>query len=40
MIDVVIPAHEKDIDTLDVCIDAIRANVKDVRRIIVASKYK
>ena len=40
MIDVVIPAHEKDIDTLDLCIDAIRANVKDVRRIIVVSKYK
>ena len=40
MIDVVIPAHKKDIDTLDLCIDGIRNNVKDVRRIIVVSKDK
>ena len=40
MIDVVIPAHKKDIDTLDLCIDGIRKNVKDVRRIIVVSKEK
>ena len=40
MIDVVIPAHKKDVDTLDLCIDGIRNNVKDVRRIIVVSKDK
>ena len=38
MIDVIIPAHKKDIDTLDLCINGIRNNVKDVRRIIVVSK--
>ena len=38
MIDVVIPSHEKDRDTLDFCIDHIRENVKDVDRIIVVSK--
>ena len=40
MIDVVIPAHKKDIDTLDACINGIRNNVKNVRRIIVVSKEK
>lgn len=40
MIDVIIPAHKKDIETLDLCIDGIRKNVKDVRRIIVISKEK
>jgi len=40
MIDVVIPAHKKDTDTLDLCIEGIRTNVKDVRRIIVVSKEK
>ena len=40
MIDAVIPAHKKDIDTLDLCIDGIRDNVKDIRRIIVVSKEK
>jgi|TARA_X000001388_G_scaffold25909_1_gene18121 hypothetical protein len=40
MIDVVIPAHRKDVDTLDLCIDGIRKNVKNVRRIIVVSKEK
>ncbi len=40
MIDAVIPAHEKDKDTLDLCIKGIRENVKDIRRIIVVSKYK
>ena len=40
MIDVIIPTHKKDIDTLDLCIDGIRNNVKDVRRIIVVSKDK
>lgn len=40
MIDVVIPAHKKDIDTLDLCIDGIRNNVQDVRRIVVVSREK
>tara|TARA_R110002020_G_scaffold72542_7_gene186662 strand:+ start:6534 stop:7505 length:972 start_codon:yes stop_codon:yes gene_type:complete len=40
MIDVIIPAHEKDIETLDLCIDSIRKNVKNVRRVIVVSKYR
>lgn len=40
MIDTIIPAHNKDIDTLDLCIDGIRNNVKDIRRIIVVSKEK
>ena len=40
MIDVVIPAHKKDIDTLDLCIEGIRKNVKNVNRIIVVSKEK
>ncbi len=38
--DVVIPAHEKDLDILNHCIAAIKKNVPDVRRIIVASKTK
>jgi len=40
MIDVVIPAHRKDIETLDLCIEGIRNNVKNVRRVIVVSKEK
>ena len=40
MIDVIIPAHKKDIDTLDLCIESIRTNVKGVRRIIVVSKER
>lgn len=40
IIDVVIPAHEKDLDTLNHCINGIRKNVADVRRIIVISKQK
>ena len=40
MIDVVIPSHEKDIDTLDLCIEGIRKNVKDVGRVIVVSRNK
>ncbi len=40
VIDVVIPAHEKDLDTLDYCIEGIRKNIADVRRIIVISKAK
>lgn len=40
IIDVVIPAHEKDLDTLNHCIEGVRRNVADVRRIIVISKEK
>ncbi len=40
VIDVVIPAHKKDLDTLIHCIDGIRKNVAAVRRIIVISKEK
>ena len=40
IIDVVIPAHEKDLDTLKHCIEGVRRNVADVRRIIVVSKEK
>lgn len=40
VIDVVIPAHEKDLDTLNHCIEGIRKNIADVRRIIVVSKAK
>ena len=40
MIDAIIPAHKKDIDTLDLCINGIRENVKDINRIIVVSKEK
>ena len=40
MIDVVIPAHKKDVDTLELCIESIRKNVKNVRRVIVVSKEK
>lgn len=37
-IDVVIPCIEKDLATLDLCIEGIKANVSNVRRIIVVSK--
>ncbi len=37
-IDVVIPCTEKDIPTLNKCIRGIRANCKEVRRVIVVSK--
>jgi lipopolysaccharide biosynthesis glycosyltransferase len=37
-IDVVIPCSPKDIDTLKLCIEGIRKNGKDIRRIIVVSK--
>lgn len=36
-IDVVIPCCDKDLSTLDLCIEGIRAHGKDVRRIIVVS---
>jgi len=38
IIDVVIPAHEKDVDILDHSIKSIRKNIPNVRRIIVVSK--
>ena len=37
-IDVVIPYHPKDFETIDMCIEGIRENGKNVRRIIVVSK--
>ncbi len=40
MIDVVIPSHEKDKETLDLCIQGVKENIQDVRRIIVVSKNK
>ncbi len=40
LIDVVIPAHEKDILTLDYVIAGIKRNAKNIRRIIVVSKEK
>jgi hypothetical protein len=40
IIDVVIPAHKKDLQTLEHCIAGIRRNITDVRRIIVVSKEK
>lgn len=36
-IDVVMPCHEKDIDTLDACIAGIRANISNVNRVIIVS---
>ena len=39
-IDVIIPSCKKDVDTLDLCIEAIKKNVKDVNRIIVVSREK
>ena len=39
-IDVIIPAVEKDQETLDYCIDSIRKNVIGIRRIIIISKKK
>lgn len=40
LIDVVIPAHKKDLDTLNHCIDGIKKNISSVRRIVVISKEK
>ncbi len=39
-IDVVIPCDEKDLLTLDLCIDGIRKQCKQVRRVIVVSQKK
>jgi hypothetical protein len=39
-IDVVIPAHKKDLLTLDHCIEGVKRNVANVRRIIVISKER
>lgn len=39
-IDVVIPCAEKDLPTLDLCIDGIKANGTHIRRVIVVSKNK
>ena len=39
-IDVVMPCHKKDIETLDLCISSIKKNVKNIRRIIVVSEEK
>jgi hypothetical protein len=39
-IDVVIPSVPKDLDTLELCIEGIRKNGKNVRRIIVVSKER
>lgn len=39
-IDVVIPCSEKDIETLELCVDGIRKNGKNIRRIIVVSREK
>lgn len=39
-IDVVIPCSSKDIDTLDLCIQGVKENCHDVRRIIVVSETR
>lgn len=39
-IDVIIPAHKKDLSTLNHCIDGIKKNIAGVRRVIVISKEK
>ena len=39
-IDIVMPCHKKDIETLDICIEALKKNVKNYRRIIVVSEEK
>jgi hypothetical protein len=39
-IDVVMPCHEKDIPTLNECIDGVRKNVVNVGRVIVVSERK
>jgi len=38
MIDVVIPAHKKDIETLDLCIDGVKNSVRGLRNVYVVSK--
>ncbi|MCB1148694.1 MAG: hypothetical protein KDK48_00880 [Chlamydiia bacterium] len=39
-IDVLIPSTEKDLETLDLCIEHVKKNIQDVRRIIVISKKR
>lgn len=39
-IDVVIPCAKKDLPTLELCIESIKKNVQDVRRVIVVSKER
>jgi hypothetical protein len=39
-IDVVIPSCEKDLDTLELCIEGVKKNCQNIRRIIVVSKKK
>tara|TARA_R110001592_G_scaffold53050_4_gene162773 strand:+ start:10003 stop:11187 length:1185 start_codon:yes stop_codon:yes gene_type:complete len=40
IIDAVIPAHIKDVDTLDLCIQSIKEHVKGIRNVHVVSKEK
>ena len=40
MIDVIIPAHEKDIDTLDLCISAAKENVNRIGKVYVISRER
>ena len=40
VIDVVIPAHKKDIDTLELCIEGVCKNIENLNRIIVVSNNK
>ena len=40
MIDAVIPAHEKDIDTVGLCVEYIKKNVNGIRNVYVVSKNK
>lgn len=40
MLDVVIPAHEKDIETLDLAIDGLKDSVEDIGEVYVISKDK
>ena len=40
MIDVIIPAHEKESSTLDLCIQSARDNIKGVKEVYVISKTK
>lgn len=39
-IDVIIPAHEKDLDTLDLCIENVKKYVENVKNVYVISKDK
>ena len=40
LIDVVLPCHERDAQTLNLCIDSIKKNVSNINRIIVVSSKK